>query len=323
MNGDKAPGPDGFTTAFWQHCCDIVKEEVLLMFKDFHEKARFVRSLNSTFIVLVLKKGGVEDIQDFRPISLVNSLYKLIAKVLANRLKKVMSKLVNIAQNAFVAGRQILDASLIANEVIDSITKKKEKRILCKLDIEKAYDTLNWNFLLSSFQKMGFGERWIGLIKWSITTVSFSVIVNGSPTGYFKSTRGLRQGDPFSRYLFVPGMEVFLILINKAASVGFLSSFNLKGRTGEEVHVTHLLFADDTLVFCKDSREQLVYLNWILIWFEALSELKINLSKSALLPVGSVENSEGLALKLGCNVGSLPTTDSGLPLGAKHNSTRV
>ena len=322
LNGDKAPDPDGFTTAFWQHCWDIVKE-VLLMFKDFHEKARFVPSLNSTFIVLVPKKGGVEDIKDFRPINLVNSLYKLIAKVLANRLKRVMSKLVNIAQNAFVAGRQILDASLIANEVIDSIAKKKDKGILYKLDIEKAYDTLNWNFLPSSLQKMGFGERWIEWIKWCITTVSFSVIVNGSPVGYFKSTRGLRQGDPLSPYLFVLGMEVFSILIDQTANGGFLSGFNLIGRTGEEVQVTHLLFADDTLVFCKDSREQLVYLNWILMWFKALFGLKINLSKSALLPVGSVVNLESLALELGCKVGCLPTTFLGLPLGAKHNSTRV
>ena len=116
---------------------------------------------------------------------------------------------------------------------------------------------------------------------------------------------------------------MFTILIDKAASGGFLSGFNLIGRTGEEVQVTHLLFVDDTLVFCKDSREQLVYLNWILMWFEALYGLKINLSKSALLPVGSVENPKSLALELGCKVDCLPTTYLGLPLGVKHNSTRV
>ena len=111
------------------------------------------------------------------------------------------------------------------------------------------------------------------------TTASFLIIVSGSPTNCFKSTRGLRQGDPLSPYLFVLGMEVFSILITKAASGGFLSGFNLKGRSGEEVEVAHLLFEDNTLVFCKDSREQLVYLSWILMWFIALSGLKINLSK--------------------------------------------
>ena len=129
----------------------------MTIFKDFFVSGKFVKSLNSSFIVMVPKKEGADDFKDFRPISLVGSLYKLIAKVLANRLKKVMNRLVNKAQNAFVEGRQILDASLIANEVIDPMTRRKEKGILCKLDIEKTYDKLNWKFLLTVLREMGFG----------------------------------------------------------------------------------------------------------------------------------------------------------------------
>ena len=159
LNGEKATGPNGYTVAFWQFSWETVKGEVMTIFKDFLVFGKFVKSLNSTFIVMVPKKEGADDFKDFRPISLVGSLYKLIAKVLANRLKKVMSRLVNKAQNAFVEGRQILDASLVANEVIDSMTRRKEKGILCKLDIEKAYDKLNWKFLLTVLKEMGFGSK--------------------------------------------------------------------------------------------------------------------------------------------------------------------
>ena len=103
----------------------------------------------------------------------------------------------------------------------------------------------------------------------------------------------------------------------------FLFGFNLRGRDKEEVQIIHLLFVDDTLVFCKDSSDQLVHLSWILMWFEAFLGLKINLGRSAIFPVGRVENPKILALELGCDVGSLPTTYLGLPLGAKHNSQRV
>ena len=128
--------------AFWQFCWDFVKDEVLGFFKDFFERGKFVRSLNTTFLVLIPKKCGAEDLSDFRPISLVGGLYKLLAKVLANRLKKVVGKVVSSSQNAFVEGRQILDVALIANEVIDSLLKRKESGVLCKLDLEKAYDRI-------------------------------------------------------------------------------------------------------------------------------------------------------------------------------------
>ena len=112
-------------------------------FKEFYEQNSFIKSLNNTFLVLILKKRGVEDLGDYRPISLLRGLYKLLAKVLANRLKKVIGKVVSPDQNVFIMERQILDASLIANEVIDSWKKRGEKGLICKLDIEKAYDSIN------------------------------------------------------------------------------------------------------------------------------------------------------------------------------------
>ena len=112
-------------------------------FRDFHEH---VRSLNSTFLVLVPKKGDAEDLRDYMPISLVGGLYKLLVKVLANRLKQVMGKVVSSSQNAFVEGRQILDAVLIANEAVDFLLRSNECGVMCKLDIEKAYDHLKWDF---------------------------------------------------------------------------------------------------------------------------------------------------------------------------------
>ena len=136
-NGDKAPGPNGFSMAFWLFAWDFVKADVMSFFKEFYENGKFVKSLNTTFIVLIPKKAGAEALGDYRPISLVGSLYKWLAKVLANRLKKVVGKVVSKAQGAFMEGRQILDAVLIANEAIDSTLKNNESDILCKLDIER------------------------------------------------------------------------------------------------------------------------------------------------------------------------------------------
>ena len=185
MNGDKTPGPDGFTMAFWQSCWDFAKEEILEMFKEFHEHSSFLKSLNNTFLVLIPKKSGAEDLGDFRPISLLGGLYKLLAKVLANRLKRVVGKVVSTSQNAFVRGRQILDTSLIANEVIDSWQKRKEKGLICKLNIEKAYDNINWKFLLKALQKMGFGSKWLGWMWSCLSSAKFSVLFNGVPAGFF------------------------------------------------------------------------------------------------------------------------------------------
>ena len=163
----------------------------------------------------------------------------------------------------------------------------------------------------------------MGWIEWCISTATFSVLVNGSPTCFFGSSRGLRQGEPLSPYLFVLGIEALSLMIDKAAEGGYISGYSFKGRNNTVKQITHLLFADDTLVFCKDSEEHMTHLCWILAWFEALSGLNINLEKSSLLPVGKVDDVERLAFELGCNIGFLPTEYLGLPLGAKHKVARV
>ena len=255
LNDDKAPGPDGFPLAFWSFSWDFVKEEVMGFFREFFQNDQFVKSLNTTFLVLVPKGRSVEDLKDLRPISLVGSLYKILSKVLANRIKRVLSLVISQSQNAFVEGRQILDAVLIANEAVDSILRGKEKGILCKLDMEKAYDHIRWDFLMQMLEKMGFGSKWIRWINWCISTASFSVMINGSPSGFFRSSRGLRQGDTLSPYLVVIGMEVLSCLLKRAVEGNFISGCRFGGRDGGEIVVSHLLYADDTIIFCEANQE--------------------------------------------------------------------
>ena len=162
LEADKAPGPDGFTMAFFQHCWQVLQDDIMGFFEKVYEHGQFENSLNATFLALIPKKNDATNIKDFRPIGLIGSIYKLLSKVLANRLKEVLDDLISESQNAFVGGRQMLNSVLIANECLDSCLKRSQPGVICKLDIEKAYHHVNWNCLIHLLGTMGFGTKWQG-----------------------------------------------------------------------------------------------------------------------------------------------------------------
>ena len=260
--------------------------------------------------------------KDFRPISLIGGVYKTIAKVLANRLKEVIGDVISESQNAFVKNRQILDSCLIANECLDNRSRSRIPGVLCKLDVEKAYDHVNWGFLMHMLEQFGFPKIWRIWKFYSISTIKFSVLINGAPCGFFENCRGLRQGDPLTSLLSVVAMEAVSKMMDKAVMEGRLPRFSVSTSTSDHLQITQLLFADDTLVMCNADINQM-FLHLILSWFKIVSGLKIHLDKSELVPVGVVPNFEMLVDALGYKQGSLPMKYLGLPLGAKWKDREV
>lgn len=196
--GSKSPGPDSFDFSFIKKFWEILKHDFFSCVKHFESSGRIANGCNSSSIVLIPKKSDPLELRDYRPISLIGCIYKVIAKILSICLEKIISKIVSPNQSAFIKGRQILDGALVTNEIISLAKKEKTELLLLNVDFEKAFDCVNWEFLLDIMKQMGFGNKWCRWIKTCISSASVSILLNGSPTKEFKLSRGLRQGDPLS-----------------------------------------------------------------------------------------------------------------------------
>ncbi|GJZ97887.1 cysteine-rich receptor-like protein kinase [Tanacetum coccineum] len=211
--GCKAPGPDGFNFNFIKNYWETLKFDFWNCVKYFESTGNIANGCNPSFIVLIPKKGDPLGFSDYRPISLIGCVYKVISKILANHLSKVISSVIGPNQTAFIAGCQILNGCLIANEIIRTASLEKLKLLLFKVNFEKAFDSVNWKFLQDIMRQMGFGAKWRKWMASCLSLASISILVNGSPSKEFKLERGLRQGDPLSPFLFLIVAEALQVTI--------------------------------------------------------------------------------------------------------------
>ncbi|XP_045797575.1 uncharacterized protein LOC123891718 [Trifolium pratense] len=284
----KSPGPDGINFGFIKDFWAELRDDMMRFLSDFHRNGRLTKGINSTFIALIPKTDSPQRLNDFRPISLVGSLYKILAKVLANRLRQVIGSVISESQTAFVKNRQILDGILIANEVVDEARKSKKDLLLFKVDFEKAYDSVDWGYLDAVMGRMSFPTLWRKWIRECVCTATASVLVNGSPTDEFPLRRGLRQGDPLSPFLFLLAAEGLNVLMEAMVARNMFTGYSIGGPGS--VSVSHLQFADDTLLMGVKSWANVRALRAVLVLFETMSGLKVNFNKSMLVGVNIPES---------------------------------
>lgn len=294
----KSPGPDGMSPLFFQHYWDSIGTNIVAAVQHFFLSGQMLRSMNFTHVCLIPKVKNPERMSDLRPIALCNVLYKICAKVITNRLKLVLPDIISPAQSAFVPGRLITDNALLANEVSHYIHNKRignDGFLSLKLDMSKAYDRIEWCFLEAVLHRLGFDVGWIHIIMQCVTTVRYSFLINGQPHGYISPTRGLRQGDPLSPYLFLLCAEGFSALLEHKAVQGYLHGIRV---CPEAPRIHHLLFADDNLLFGSATTEECVYLQSVLRDYELASGQKINFFKSEMVFSKIVPPALGQALGL-------------------------
>lgn len=242
MNQWGASGPDGFQPGFFKANWNILGKDIICSVQEFFRSGILYKDFNHSFITLIPKISTPQTPGDFRPISLSNTIYKIISKILANRLKLILGKLISPSQSSFLPGWQITDNIIIAHELIHSMkTSKKKKGFLAlKLDLSKAFDRVEWTFIEKVLLAFGFSKNWTKLILQCISTTSFSILLNGSPGPTFKTSRGLRQGDPLSPYLFLICMEILSRLLEKAIEEKRISGFQINNMAPNISHLFSL-----------------------------------------------------------------------------------
>ncbi|XP_019183638.1 PREDICTED: uncharacterized protein LOC109178457 [Ipomoea nil] len=270
------------------------------------ESGELPSGLNETDIVLIPKKNNPELVTDLRPIALSNVIYRIIAKMMANRMKPLMEGIISESQSAFIPDRLITENILLAAEVGHFLNRKQ-----CgvggwgalKLDMAKAYDRMEWPFLRNMMVALGFHDKWVELIMKCVTTVSYSILVNGSRSDPIIPTRGLRQGDPLSPYLFIICAKGLSLLLQQANNTGLIHGCRVSRGAPQ---ISHLFFADDSLLFFKANVEEANEVRRCLTVYEDLSGQVVNYHKSSICYSRNTSNMDRESVVQVLGVGQAP-----------------
>ncbi|KAJ9546404.1 hypothetical protein OSB04_018947 [Centaurea solstitialis] len=315
IGNDKAPESDGFSSKFFKAAWPIVGKDVQIAVHNFFYSGRLTKEINHTLLCFIPKIPNATRVSDFRPISCCTVLYKIISKIICDRIKPYLGGIVSPTQSAFIPGRRISDNILMAHELVAGYQKDTGKlRCAFKIDLRKAYDTVDWRFLLWMMKGFGFHPvlcRWIDEM---LSTSSFSIALNGETEGFFKGARGLRQGDPISPYLFTLVMEGFSMLLGLCIQ----EATNFQYHQGcEDMQITHLCFADDLFVFTGANLESVEVLKKALDMFRTRSGLEPNLSKSEVFFCNvSLNDRQVILNSLPLVAGLFPIRYLGVPLSS-------
>ena len=246
----KAPRPDGLHTGFFQRFWLVVGRFVMEEVKKVFLLKKVPKFLNSTLISLIPKIPSPKTLSNYRPISLCNMVYKIVLKVIVARLRPLLDQVISPLQTAFILGRKGTDNAILVQELIHIVSRKKGKvgYMAIKIDLEKAYDKLEWSFIMEMLTKINLPQGLIKLIMSCISSVNTSILLNGARLDQFFPSRGIRQGDPLSPYIFIICMEFLGHLIEAKCSS---KSWNPVKSARGGLAFSHLFFADDLVLFAR------------------------------------------------------------------------
>lgn len=279
---DKAPGPDGFSAAFFRTNWGTVGPAIIAEITHYFEHETMPHNINHTHIRLIPKITTPITVADYRPIALCNVYYKIVSKIITRRLQPILNMLIGENQSAFVRDRAISDNIMITHETLHFLKRSgavKHCSMAVKTDMSKAYDRLEWNFIDAVLKRFGIQDKFRGCIMRCISSVTYSILLNGDAQGMITPTRGIRQGDPLSPYIFILCSEVLSGLCFVAQRQGRLAGVRIARGCPR---INHLLFADDTIFFVKTSPASVEALKEILRKYESVSGQMINTNKSAI-----------------------------------------